>query len=174
MNRLILALVALVLSSCASTVPITGFSAVAPVSAEKATVYVIQGSAGMVSENLPVFVGGEKIGVLSLRSYTWFQCDAGVYKIAIGDALVSHRMLAATEIKLSGGDAVYLKYVLNPKPNGMALIGGLLGDIVSRNQVSTPDPLFHITKEEATKLLSKYQLVGNTLKLTQSEPTRQP
>lgn len=152
----------LLLGGCASTVPPTDMSMAAPVTTEKATVYVIQGSAGIVSENVPVLVSGEKIGALSLRSYTWFQCAPGTYKIAIGDAMISHRMLAATEVSLSAGDIVYLKYVLNPRPNELALVGGLLGDLVSGKQVSTPPPLFRIKKEEAEKLIAGYKLLGNT------------
>lgn len=155
-------LLLLLLCGCASTVPPLDMPAKAPITQDKATVYVIQGTLAIASENVPVFVAGEKIGPLSLRSYTWFQCAPGAYKVAIGDVMLSHRMVAASEVSLSAGDIVYLKYVLNSRPNEIALVGGFLGDLVSGKQMSTPDPLIRITKEEAEKLMAGYRLVGNT------------
>ncbi|HUG10903.1 MAG TPA: TonB family protein [Opitutaceae bacterium] len=155
--------IAVLLCGCASTIPSADMSLLAPPTSDKASVYVFQATSAIVSENVPLFVDEEKIGALSLRSYTWFQCEPGVYKISIGDALVSHRMIAETRVALAAGDIVYLKYVLNSRPDSMSLAGGFFGDVVSGKQVSEPDPLFRITEEEAGKLMERYALVGNTV-----------
>jgi len=76
--------------------------------------------------------------------------------------MITHRMLALRVVNVRAGDVVYLNYVLNPQPNGLALVGGLLGDVVSGKQVSTPDPLFKLTDEQGAALVAKYRFVGNT------------
>ena len=155
--------IAVFLCGCASTVPTGTMSTLAPPAPGKATVYVFQASMGIVSENVPLFVGDEKIGALALHSYTWFQCDPGFYRIAVGDSLVSHRMVAATRMPLVAGEVVYLKYVLNPQPDSLRLVGGFFADAVSGKQISEPDPLYRISEEEAGKLMKRYALVGNTV-----------
>jgi hypothetical protein len=152
----------LVFCGCASTVPKADMPTTATPVPDKATVYVFQATVAIVSESLPLIVDGEKVGVLPLRSYTWFQCAPGAHEVAVGDALISHRVLAAAKISAAAGGTIYLKYVLNPRPNELGLVGGFIGDLVSGKQVSAPDPLFKVGQDEAEKMIKKYELVGNT------------
>jgi len=143
--------------------------ATAAPASDKVTVYVFHASAAIVSESLPLFVRQERIGALPLRGYTWFQCTPGTYDVAVGDATIAHRMLATATLSAAAGETIYLKYVLNPRPNEFALVGGFLGDVFSGKQVSKPDSLIRIRPEEAAKLIGSYQLVGNTY-APQEEP----
>jgi hypothetical protein len=169
--RILLPLI-LVLCGCASTVPKSDMPATAAPVPGKATIYVFHASAAIVSERLPLIVDGERVGVLPLRGYTWFQCAPGAHELAVGDALISHRMLAATKISVAAGDTIYLKYVLNQRPNELGLVGGFIGDVVSGKQVSIPDPLFRVKPEDAEKMIKSYELVGNTF--TQNQESKPP
>ena len=164
MNRapLLVALAAVFLPACATTIPAGNKPRTAPKRNDKATVYVIDDLGGInIGPGEIVVVNGKAVSVLSRREYTWFYVAPGTMDISMNDPAIKSRKMSARRWEVDAGKSYYVRYKIASYRSD----GALLGDIITgagNNAVEfSAEDLLMIPEPAAQSIMQGHKLVGS-------------